>query len=295
MIDDQTLEADESGQLLRNGLATLSLGAAAIHFAVIAEHFDEYWLLGVFFVVTAWLQALWALAVVVRRERSLLLGGAFGNALIVFVWILSRTSGLPFGPEAGEAEAAGLADVVATAFESLIVLGAMRLVFRAPIRTPGRRWLRLGALAGALAVISLTSVSLALLGSAHGSHAEPPHEELLFRPLATPLGQNGEDVPVPGLGNIAITFDPYPPRARTGLTVLLADATGHRIEGAHVDLSYDMGMPHGPTTVTLQPRGDGVYEADLRFHMAGRWILSFGIEQDGERHLSDVELRIPFG
>lgn len=166
---------------------------------------------------------------------------------------------------------------------------------RAPVRTLGKQWLRLGTLVSALAVISLASVSLARLGSAHGSHAEPPHEDPVLRPLAIPLGQNGEDVPVPGLGNTVISFEPYPPRARTGLTVLLTDAAGHRIEGAHVDLSYDMGMPHGPTTVTLQPRGDGVYEADLRFHMAGRWILSFAIEQDGERHLSDVELRIPFG
>ncbi len=35
-------------------LAALSVGAAAIHFAVIFEHFDEYVLYGVFFLVIAW-------------------------------------------------------------------------------------------------------------------------------------------------------------------------------------------------------------------------------------------------
>ncbi|MGH2829857.1 MAG: FixH family protein, partial [Actinomycetota bacterium] len=77
--------------------------------------------------------------------------------------------------------------------------------------------------------------------------------------------------------------------------VLLTDATGKRIDHAHVDLTYDMGMPHGPKTATLQRVGDGVYETDLRFHMAGRWILSFQIEQDAKRHRSAIEIRIPFG
>ena len=38
-------------------LATLSIGAAAIHFAVIGEHFAEYVLFGVFFSVVGWFEA----------------------------------------------------------------------------------------------------------------------------------------------------------------------------------------------------------------------------------------------
>jgi len=35
------------------------VGAAAIHFAVIFEHFDEYTLYGVFFLVISWAQLVW--------------------------------------------------------------------------------------------------------------------------------------------------------------------------------------------------------------------------------------------
>ena len=45
--------------LLLGALAALSVGAAAIHFAVIFEHFDEYSLYGVFFLVLAWAQLVW--------------------------------------------------------------------------------------------------------------------------------------------------------------------------------------------------------------------------------------------
>ena len=36
------------------GLAALSVGAAAIHFAVTFEHFTEYTLYGAFFLVISW-------------------------------------------------------------------------------------------------------------------------------------------------------------------------------------------------------------------------------------------------
>jgi hypothetical protein len=40
-------------------MAALSTGAAAIHFAVMFEHFGEYSLYGVFFLVLAWAQLVW--------------------------------------------------------------------------------------------------------------------------------------------------------------------------------------------------------------------------------------------
>src|SRR5215470_13394658 len=50
---------------LAGGLAALSVGAAAIHFAVTFAHFNEYLLYGVFFLIIAWAQMIWAAAAVV--------------------------------------------------------------------------------------------------------------------------------------------------------------------------------------------------------------------------------------
>jgi hypothetical protein len=45
--------------LLLGAMAALSTGAAAIHFAVMFEHFSEYTLYGAFFLVLAWAQLVW--------------------------------------------------------------------------------------------------------------------------------------------------------------------------------------------------------------------------------------------
>ena len=44
---------------LLGALASLSAAAAAIHFAVVFEHFKDYTLYGVFFLVLAWAQLIW--------------------------------------------------------------------------------------------------------------------------------------------------------------------------------------------------------------------------------------------
>ena len=109
-------------------VAVASAGAAAIHFAVIGQHFAEYWLFGVFFVVVALAQLGWVVAVVTNPTRLVYVVGALGNALIAVTWVISRTTGFPFGPGAGEPEPVGIADVVSTAFELVIVIGAVVLL-----------------------------------------------------------------------------------------------------------------------------------------------------------------------
>jgi hypothetical protein len=143
--------------LLRPALALLSAGAAVIHFVVIPGHWDEYWGQGLFFVVAAIAQLLWALWVVVAPSRLIYLAGAAGNAAIVVMWIVTRTAGIPAGPGAGEPEAVEFADTLATAFEVVLVVGALALARTAASRRSA------GALVPsllALLVAALTAASL---------------------------------------------------------------------------------------------------------------------------------------
>lgn len=105
--------------------AVLVFVASLIHSIVIADHFDYFWLFGVFFAVVTILQALWTAAVwTTPLDPRLLLMGAIGNAALVVVWAISRFIGVPIGPKPGETEPVGVADAWATVDE----IGAVILV-----------------------------------------------------------------------------------------------------------------------------------------------------------------------
>jgi hypothetical protein len=120
--------APPSGATLHRALpiswwAALSVGAAAIHFAVIGEHFAEWWAFGLAFAVLGWFQVVWPFAYLERPTMNLAWLAIGVNLATVLVWAWSRTAGLPVGPEPGMPEAVGAPDLVATAFEVVLVLG----------------------------------------------------------------------------------------------------------------------------------------------------------------------------
>jgi hypothetical protein len=106
-------------------LALGSLLAAVVHAVVIPEHVDESGLYGAFFIVVTVAQVLYAVAVMVRPGRLLLVLGALGNAAIVVLWDVTRTAGIPLGPEAGEVEPVGLLDILAAVAEVAVVVAAL--------------------------------------------------------------------------------------------------------------------------------------------------------------------------
>lgn len=147
--------------LLRWQLAAASLGAAGIHFAVIVPHFNEYTLYGVLFLAVAWFQALWAVLVVVSEDRKVLLAGLLVNAVVIAIWVWSRTAGLPLGPEPGVAEQVGPADAISTGLEALIVLWTTLLL--APIyrwREPSRRFVIGSAVLVWTVVVLVTAIAI---------------------------------------------------------------------------------------------------------------------------------------
>lgn len=146
-------------------LAILSLGAAMIHFAVMADHVREWWLAGAFFAALGWFQALWSVGYVVRPSIGLVGAAIAVNALTVVIWAWSRTLGLPFGPDPGVAEAVGAPDVLATLLEVVLVIG---LVVGRPPPGIGERWRRraiLATVALAAVVVGMTSAAIAMGGS----------------------------------------------------------------------------------------------------------------------------------
>jgi hypothetical protein len=112
--------------------ALCSAGAAAIHAAVCPRHFREAFLFGVFFLVASAAQAAWSVLLWYRASRRLLLVGAIGNAATIVVWAVSRTTGLPVGPDKWHPEAISPADVVATVLEVVIVIAAATLLRHIP-------------------------------------------------------------------------------------------------------------------------------------------------------------------
>jgi hypothetical protein len=102
-------------------LAALSWVAALIHAVVVPEHWHEYRPYAVCFAVLAAAQAGWSIAVFRDPTPRLLRAGAGLCAGVVAVWVVSRTVGLPVGPEAGSPEPVGAVDVAATLVELAII------------------------------------------------------------------------------------------------------------------------------------------------------------------------------
>ena len=176
-------------------LAALSLCAAAIHFALVPAHADEWLGLAVAFAVTGWAQAGLACALLIRPSRALVLAGVGLQVAVLGAWAVSRTVGLPFGPDAGVTEAVDLVDLWAAALEAAFVFVAA-MTLGAPAR-PRAAWtpLGIGTTTGALLLAGgLTTAAIASPSAVdhHGgddaahahdgdASAQPPTREQLAR------------------------------------------------------------------------------------------------------------------
>ncbi|MDQ6749771.1 MAG: hypothetical protein M3Z33_03305 [Actinomycetota bacterium] len=169
-IDEEALSARGRASLRSIRLvAALSLVAGVIHAVAMVQHFDEGLLYGSFFAVVAACQLAWG-GWVYRRSttrRSLVLA-AVANIAVAGVWVVSRTVGVPLGPEAGLPEAPGLIDLIATLDEMAIAGSVLAITHPA-----GRLGSWLGGLTTqqekriGVALITATLFGLLLAGHAH--------------------------------------------------------------------------------------------------------------------------------
>ena len=106
------------------------LGAGVVHLLVAPEHFREWWGYGWFFLALATFQTLYGLGLAVpagprSRREAYLLVGITANLLVLGLYAVTRTRGIPFfGPHAGELEPLSGPDILAAALET----GALALL-----------------------------------------------------------------------------------------------------------------------------------------------------------------------
>ena len=198
------------------GLASLSAGAAAIHFAVIFEHFTEYALYGVFFLVISWAQLIWAAIVMWRPSRLWLWLGTAGNALVVAVYVASRTAGLPIGPDVSNPEPVGGLDVVSVVLEVALIAGCVALLWRPSLTArPVRRFGTLGTAASLAAVPAfVVAVTAGVMTPAlAGPEGPTGMASKLGTPVAPGLQGMGDMGTTAGLPDVKMYGSTAPPTA----------------------------------------------------------------------------------
>jgi hypothetical protein len=243
-----------------------SAGAAAVHFAMVPTHSEESTVLAVGFAVVAWLQAAFAVGVLVRPTRGLLVAGAVLNTVAIGVWAWSRLFGLPFGIGNGEIEAVESIDALCAVLEAIIV-GAALWTTRATTgaRRGGPAMVAGAGLAGLL-VIGATSAVLAApsahehgqteaSGEAHSHGVDADHEHAADaaheRGGAAQGASTGRDISHDDGGGHSHDECTAPPSAKqqAGADALVADTRATLEQWANFDAAVADGF------VNITPEG----------------------------------------
>ncbi|HWC27573.1 MAG TPA: hypothetical protein VG474_13375 [Solirubrobacteraceae bacterium] len=164
---DERLPPDERLPAAVLALAGLAGTAGLIHLVAALQHVDENWMLPVFFALVgaAQVAAGWRIHRV-PGEPGLLVAVALGAVALALLWVFSRTTGVPFGPDAGEVSSVGVADTIVTLLELAFAALAAALVTQ-----PARGEQRLAWLDSPMGVrLTFAVLSMALLLAALGGH-----------------------------------------------------------------------------------------------------------------------------
>jgi len=159
-------------QALAGAVAALSLGAGVVHLSIASDHWLEYRAFGVFFLLAGLVQLAWAWAVWVRPSGPLLRIGVGGNVALIALWAVSRTVGLPIGPDHWSPEIFGWADGITVALE----VGSLAIacwMLRGPSQAPASP---LERRVGWMAILSTAPLTIvAVLAGTGALSAIPMH------------------------------------------------------------------------------------------------------------------------
>jgi hypothetical protein len=123
------------------GVCVIVSGSA--HGLVTQQHFQEWWGYGVFFLASSIFLVGFGLALITdavdprympgdvnRIRRFMYAMGAIGIAMILVLYLLTRTIGIPVGPGSGSVESVGAIDLIAKTSELLAVTGLVVLYIK---------------------------------------------------------------------------------------------------------------------------------------------------------------------
>ena len=160
-------------------LAALSAGAGLIHLVMVPPHLAESTADGAGFLVAAVLQLAIAVALAIGPSRATLAAAVVVNSVFIGAWVVSRTSGLPYGSQSGHPADATFVDVVCVGMEVALVVGAALVLLR-----PTWEGVRLAG-AGLLVPIAVLAVAGVAIASpsardhaaaSHGDHGSTGHD-----------------------------------------------------------------------------------------------------------------------
>jgi hypothetical protein len=103
-------------------IAALAAMGGLVHVGAAVDHFAEFPPYTVVFSLLAAFQIGWAALLLRGVSQRLLLAGCAFNLAVIGLWVASRTVGVPIAPSAWVPESVGVADLVETASEIVVVL-----------------------------------------------------------------------------------------------------------------------------------------------------------------------------
>lgn len=123
---------------------SLSVAAGVAHGLVAPEHFREWWGYGLFFGLAAIAQVFYGGLLLlapwrydetggrrpstIRTDRTVYVAGAAGTAILIGIYVISRTVGIPFlGPDAGRVEPITPAGIATKLLEAAALATLVRL------------------------------------------------------------------------------------------------------------------------------------------------------------------------
>jgi len=171
--------------------AVLSATVGAVHFGYAPHHMSEDWAHGWFFLLLGAWELAFAVLIVTRPRRWLWWSAIVIGGGSIGVWIVSRTVGLPVGPEALRTEDATTPDIVCTIITGAVMaLAALALFAPRLLERPVRDRISLRFAASACAVIAVLAGAIVLTPDYTEAHAASGHDHSVDAGGATLTGDS---------------------------------------------------------------------------------------------------------